>query len=100
MTTLLHACATCKRTYTGRHCPRCIRQTWREYGSTHRRLRASLAPEVAAGLTRCAKCHDRILPHQAWDLGHTDDRSGYTGPEHATCNRAAHLAGLGRAILW
>ena len=58
------------------------------YGPDHWRLRAILAPEVEAGLRDCAYCGERILPGEAWDLGHRENRLGYNGPEHARCNRA------------
>lgn len=61
----------------------------RGYGHQHRRLREVLAPQVERGGTLCARCGNRILPGEAWDLGHDDvDRSRYSGPEHARCNRA------------
>lgn len=66
----------------------------RGYGSEHDRLRARWKPKVEACTVHC---HAKvcvmpvrlILPGQLWDLGHTDDRTAWTGPEHATCNRAA-----------
>lgn len=66
----------------------------RGYNAEHDRLRARWKPKVEACTVHC---HAKvcvmparlILPGQAWDLGHTDDRTGWTGPEHATCNRAA-----------
>jgi hypothetical protein len=60
----------------------------RGYGAAHRRLRASFALEVAAGGVDCARCGLLIEPEEPWDLGHTADRLGYTGPEHSRCNRA------------
>jgi hypothetical protein len=52
-------------------------------------MRAEYGRLVLAGRVRCARCGDWIVPGQEWDLGHTDDRRGYTGPEHEACNRGA-----------
>lgn len=61
----------------------------RGYGRTHQQARASLAPSVATGTVACARCGELIDAGELWDLGHDDnDRSRYTGPEHARCNRA------------
>lgn len=70
----------------------------RRYGRAHRRLRQQWAPRVRAGLVDCARCGRRILPRDAWDLGHVDGTDHYQGPEHAECNRAtaAHTRGRGR----
>src|SRR3954467_1406990 len=61
----------------------------RGYGPAHVALRAELAPHVAAGGVRCARCGELIGAGEPWDLGHGDgDRSRWAGPEHARCNRA------------
>jgi hypothetical protein len=60
----------------------------RGYGHSHRALRAKWVPIVATGEVVCPRCYRRIKAGQVWDLGHADgDRSRYSGPEHATCNR-------------
>ena len=59
----------------------------RGYGNQHQKLRRQIAPKVEAGGIICPKCNQPIDPGTPWDLGHTDDRNGYTGPEHTSCNR-------------
>lgn len=59
----------------------------RGYGYAHKRERAKWKPRVERAETSCAKCGQLIDPGEPWDLGHTDDRTGWTGPEHADCNR-------------
>jgi hypothetical protein len=74
--------------------------TARGYGWAHQLMRKRLAPIVAAGLARCARCGELILPGQAWDLGHVDgDRSRYSGPEHRHskhCREGGNRATAGR----
>jgi hypothetical protein len=72
----------------------------RGYGQKHRVLRARWSRLVASGNCFCARCGQVILAGEPWDLGHDDlDRSEYTGPEHASCNRRAggRNGGLARA---
>jgi hypothetical protein len=67
--------------------------TQRGYGNDHQKVRARWQPIVNAGQ---AYCHAviclmpdrRIMPGTPWDLGHTPDRTTWTGPEHQRCNRA------------
>jgi hypothetical protein len=63
--------------------------TARGYGGRHQAERKRWAPLVAAGDVACARCGLPIAPGMAWDLGHTEDRNGWTGPEHMACNRIA-----------
>lgn len=66
----------------------------RGYGSRHQRLRNTWAPHINAGVVSCSRCGDPIAPREPWDLGHSDhDRTVYTGPEHAACNRASASRG-------
>lgn len=60
----------------------------RGYGREHDDLRRAWLLRGVVGQT-CPTCLQLILPGQAWDLGHTADRLGYIGPQHAgPCNRA------------
>lgn len=72
------------------------------YDAKHRQLRGYWQKQINAGKpVTCARCRQPITADQAWDLGHSRDRSRHTGPEHARSadcseggNRAtnAHLA--------
>ena len=57
------------------------------YAGAHKSIRRALAP--AAYGRPCPRCGLPMLPGQPLDLGHTDDRAGYQGMEHARCNRSA-----------
>ena len=61
----------------------------RGYTRAHQLERKRWEPKVDAGLVDCARCHEPIEPGRQWDLGHTEDRTAWTGPEHQTCNRRA-----------
>lgn len=61
----------------------------RGYGAAHRAERRRWKPVVDAGRAVCARCGQPIPAGSTWDLGHSDDRATWTGPEHATCNRRA-----------
>jgi hypothetical protein len=61
----------------------------RGYDREHELERERWALLVDAGQVAGARCGLPIQPGAAWDLGHTADRTAWTGPEHATCNRAA-----------
>ncbi len=63
--------------------------TDRGYGPEHRALRDDWARELKkVGSLPCARCGQPIHHGDNWDLGHTDDRTAYHGPEHQRCNRA------------
>ena len=61
----------------------------RGYDTSHDRERARWATILRTTPTPCARCGALIQPGEPFDLGHTDDRTGWTGPEHARCNRSA-----------
>ncbi len=78
--------------------PRTLARTAaRGYGGAHARLRRQWELVVDAGAAFCHQpvCLEerdgrtrRIIPGTPWDLGHTPDRTGWTGPEHRRCSRA------------
>ena len=58
----------------------------------HRYIRQQWQPVVARGEAFCnaQPCwlgHRWISPTEPWDLGHSDSRAYWTGPEHRHCNR-------------
>lgn len=61
--------------------------TQRGYGADHRALRDALLPHAIG--TLCPRCGFIMEADDDLDLGHTDDRDGYNGIEHAHCNRSA-----------
>ena len=65
--------------------------TQRGYDASHRAERLRLARQLQRhGHLTCARCGGTITTDDAWDLGHNDERTAWTGPEHANaCNRSA-----------
>lgn len=65
----------------------------RGYGYDHQKLRRALLPDAYGrpcphhGID--PHCPGLMLPGQDLDLDHTDDRNGYRGMAHASCNRRA-----------
>lgn len=69
--------------------------TQRGYGWSHQQIQARLIAAWRPG-DPCARCGRPMLERwtisktgkriSAIHLGHTDDRTGYTGLEHMTCN--------------
>ena len=69
--------------------------TARGYDGHHKAVRREWAVTVNAGEAYCAAttCGDPhgtgrwLPPATPWDLGHTEDRTAFSGPEHRRCNR-------------
>lgn len=70
----------------------------RGYGREHNQQRRKYQRQLDAGqqfvcarvaLDDCTHPDDLITAGTRWDLGHTEDRSAWTGPEHVDCNRRA-----------
>ena len=61
--------------------------TQRGYGYQHQKIRKALLPYAYGQL--CPHCERPMLPGQHLDLDHTDDRTGYRGMAHRSCNRRA-----------
>lgn len=68
----------------------------RGYGYAHKQKRRELAAVVDAGHAVCSRCGGEIVPGSLWDLDHLPDRSGWAGPAHRYCNRAAPRRKAGR----
>lgn len=62
------------------------------YGTEQRRARREWAAIVARGGVICPRCKEPIRIGERWHLGHQDDRSAPTRPEHAICNLRAAAA--------
>jgi len=69
----------------------------RGYGRPHQKLRAQWEPIVNTGQVPCHAiiCLEErdgrgriIRPGTPWQLGHTPDRTAWTGPEHQRCGAA------------
>lgn len=63
--------------------------TRRGYGIDHQRERMRWEVTIRQRPVHCYRCGKLIKPGDVWDLGHTDNRQAYNGPECTRCNRAA-----------
>jgi hypothetical protein len=58
----------------------------RGYGKAHRDERARWKPIVERGEAFCCLCGLWIDPSKTWHLDHNEDRTGYRGVAHPSCN--------------
>jgi hypothetical protein len=59
------------------------------YGMAHKAMRARLAPVLATGTVKCARCDELIGTDEKWELDHRDDGRGWLGCSHQRCNARA-----------
>lgn len=59
----------------------------RGYGYEHQRMRRALLPSMPG--SSCTRCGKTLREGDKVDLDHNDDRTGYLGFSHASCNRSA-----------
>jgi len=108
----LHVCScvscpahqgSCPKLVAKGRCPRCKQQAEiargsrqdRGYDADHDRLRRKwerrfeAREEIDCHAITCLMPLRRIAAEAPWDLGHTPDRTAWTGPEHRLCNRSA-----------
>lgn len=73
----------------------------RGYGQAHQAERRKWEPIVQSGEARCVfeDCQLPIDPKGEWDLDHNADRTGWRGPAHVKCNRAAGARNATKARL-
>lgn len=62
--------------------------TRRGYGTAHQRARRNALAAFQPG-DPCTRCGLPMWKRTGLELDHTDDRTGYLGLAHATCNRRA-----------
>lgn len=90
----------CPRLQRARRCAEHERQrervrgssSQRGYGQEHSKLRDSINRRGIENFV-CARCGGAFMAGEEFQLGHTDDRASWHGPEHARCN----LSAAGRA---
>ncbi len=61
----------------------------RGYGRHHQAVRMSWQRSIddPRRAVVCTICKEDVNPGEEWDLDHTEDRMGYRGPAHSSCNR-------------
>ena len=79
-----------RRRRRGTNFPRSTASTTsRGYGTAHQAERRRWEPLVEAGVAVCVRCGVPIAPGTGWHLDHRDDKLGYLGVSHASCNLKA-----------
>lgn len=81
-------CPACQQAATARRNARAPRAQ-RGYGTEHRKVREQLLARFQPG-DPCALCGKPMTSSRDLDLAHNEDRSGWKGLSHATCNRATN----------